>query len=102
MLNIMETIYAVIIGTDRISNNSDIDQIKNAGLLNNITSILDLQINMGANKTTEMQSSNIAFLGQYQKLAIREFGTKGITMSIREIKISKFIVSDGSLFIVAK
>ena len=78
----MEKIYAVVIGADRISNNSDIEQIRSAGLLNNVTSIIDLQINMGANRTTEMQSSNVAFLGQYQKLAVREFASKGISKHI--------------------
>jgi hypothetical protein len=97
----MEKTYAVIIGTDRISNNSDIEQIKKAGLLNNITSVLDLQINMGANKITEMQSSNIAFIGQYQKLAIQEFASKGISKLTTEIQISKYIAPDGALFIIA-
>jgi hypothetical protein len=98
----MEKTYAVIIGTDRISNNSDIEQIKKAGLLNNVTSVLDLQINMGANKITEIQSSNIAFMGQYQKLAVREYATKEITKMPNEIQISKFITPDGVLFIIAK
>jgi hypothetical protein len=98
----MEKIYAVIIGTDRISTNSDIDQIRNAGLLNNVTSVIDLQINMGANKITEIQSSNIAFIGQYQKLAVREFTSKGIAKLPTEIKVSKYITPDGALFIIAK
>jgi len=37
----MEKIYAIIIGTDRTSNDSDIAQIKNAGLLNNVTSVIE-------------------------------------------------------------
>jgi hypothetical protein len=98
----MEKIYAVIIGADRISNNSDIEQLKNAGLLNNVTSILDLQINMGANKITEIQSSIIAFGEHYLKLAVREFASKGISKLPAEIKISKYITPDGALFIVAK
>jgi hypothetical protein len=98
----MEKTYAVIIGTDRISNNSDIEQIKKAGLLNNVTSVIDLQINMGANKITEIQSSNIAFMGQYQKLAVREFASKGITKLPTEIIVSKYTTPDGALFIIAK
>ena len=98
----MEKIYAIIIGTDRTSNDSDITQIKSAGLLNNVTSVIDLQINMGANKITEVQSSNIAFLRQYQKLAVREFASKGISKMIDEIQVSKYITSNGALFIVSK
>lgn len=98
----MGKIYAIIIGTDRTSNDSDIAQIKNAGLLNNVTSVIDLQINMGANKITEVQSSNIAFIGQYQKLAVREFASKGITKMPAEIQVSKLITSDGALFIITK
>ncbi len=98
----MEKIYAVIIGADRISNNSDIEQMKNIGLLNNVTSIIDLQINMGVNKITEIQSSNISFMGQYQKLANREFASKGITKLPAEIIISKYITPAGALFIIAK
>jgi hypothetical protein len=98
----MNKTYAVVIGTDRISTNSDIDEIKNAGLLGGITSVLDLQINMGANKQTELQSSNVAFIGQYQKLAIREYSLKGINKQTSEISISKHVTTDGSLFIIAK
>ncbi len=98
----MEKVYAVIIGTDRTSNDLDIAQIKSAGLLNNVTSVIDLQINMGANKITEVQSSNIAFMGQYQKLAVREFASKGITKMPDEIQVSKLITSDGSLFIITR
>ena len=98
----MEKVYAVIIGADRTTNDSDIAQIKSAGLLNNVTSVIDLHINMGANKITEVQSSNIAFMGQYQKLAVREFASKGITKMPAGIQVSKFITSDGALFIITK
>lgn len=98
----MEKKYAIIIGTDRITNDNDIVQIKNAGLLSEITSIIDLQINMGVNRITEIQSSNIAFVSQYQKLAVREFATKGISKSTSEIHVSKYITSDKALFIIAK
>ncbi|RPH33280.1 MAG: hypothetical protein EHM93_05595 [Bacteroidales bacterium] len=98
----MEKTYAVVIGADRISTSSDIDQIKGKGLLAGVTSVLDLQINMGANRQAEVQSSNIAFMGQYQKLAAREFGMKNINKQPSEISISKHVTFDGALFIVAK
>ena len=98
----MEKKYAIVIGADRISNNSDIDQMKQAGLLNGITSVVDLQTNMGANKAVEMGATNIAVEGQYRKMAVREFSSKGVNRGPSDIAVSKFVTKDSALFIVAK
>jgi hypothetical protein len=74
--NIMSKVYALVIGADRISTNDDVNEFKRAGLLNGTTSILDVQINMGPNKSAEVSASNIAFEGQYKKLAVGEFQRK--------------------------
>jgi len=98
----MEKVYAVVIGADRISNQADIDCMKGAGLLAGVTSVLDLQINMGTKRQIEASSSNIAYEGQYRKMAVGEFARKGIDVSPAALKVSKIETPDGALFIVAK
>ena len=93
--------YCVIIGTDRLSNKQDVQELKQVGLLGDATSVLDLQINMGNKKGIEAEAANVAYKSQYQKLAISEWSKKGVNPSINSINVGKRITTDGALFIVA-
>lgn len=96
----MDKVYAVVIGADRISNQADIDCMKSAALLAGVTSVLDLQINMAMKRQIECSASNIAFEGQYRKLAAGEFARKGIDVELAALRVSKLETPDGALFII--
>jgi hypothetical protein len=96
----VEKVFAVVIGADRISNQADIDCMKKAGLLTGVTSVLDLQINMGSKRQVEASASNIAFDSQYRKMAVGEFARKGVDAELAALRVSKLETPDGALFII--
>lgn len=92
--------YAVIIGLDRIPTDNDISSLSGLGALGVAKKVLYVQVNIGQNRDVLAQSSVMLHESKFKELASSEWNRKGISVSISNISLSKFIVNNG-LFIVA-
>ena len=93
--------YAVAISPDRLATDADIDELHKLGALPVAMRALTLQISMGNKRDILAQSSNIIAENQFRTLAKQQWEGKGISVSESEIRLKKFILKNGGLFVVA-
>jgi hypothetical protein len=93
--------YAVIICLDSLPGDNQISELNSMGAFGGAGRVLYIQINMGTKRNILAQASNMLYESKFKEIAKGEWERKGISISTGEITVNKYLLRDGSLFVVA-